>query len=105
MHLKLILKTNLPIDSALIVHFTNQESAMLAFNDTLDIDLKTGKTDYYHINYMHKDKIFNEKVYSDSGNIIISMKVENDKLIIDEVVGSPIYGAVKKWKNNIPLWC
>lgn len=99
-HLKLILKTKLPIDSALIVHFTNQESAMLAFKDTLDIDFKTGKTDFYHINYMQDEKIFNEKVYLDSGNITILMKVENDKLIIDQVVGSPMYDNVKQWKKQ-----
>jgi thiol-disulfide isomerase/thioredoxin len=99
-HLKLILKTKLPIDSALIVHFTNQERARLAFKDTLDIDFKTGKTDFYHINYMQNTKIFNEKVYLDSGNITISMTVENDKLIIDDVVGSPLYDNVKKWKKQ-----
>ena len=53
-HLKLILKTNLPIDSALIVHFTDQESSWLAFKDTLEVDFKIAKTDFYHINYVRK---------------------------------------------------
>lgn len=99
-HLKLILKTSLPIDSALIVHFTNKESSMLAFKDTLDVDFKIGQTDFYHINYTHKEKIFNEKVYLNSGNITIIMKIENDKLIIDKVIGSPIFDTVQNWKKQ-----
>ena len=73
---------------------------MLAFKDTLDIDFKIGETDFYHINYMHKEKIFNEKVYLNSGNITISMKIENDKLIIDKVVGSPMFDNVQNWKKQ-----
>ena len=99
-HLKLILKTSLPIDSALIVHFTNKESSRLAFKDTLDLDFSNGKTDFYHINYTQKEKIFNEKVYLDSGNITISMKIENDKLLIEKVVGSPMYDNVQDWKKR-----
>jgi len=99
-HLKLILKTNLPIDSALIVHFTNQESFFLAFKDTLELDFKIGQTDFYHINYTQKGKIFNEKVYLNSGNIIIFMKIENDKLLIDTVVGSPMFDNVQNWKKQ-----
>ena len=99
-HLKLILKTSLPIDSALIVHFTNQESFYVAFNDTLELDFKIGQTDFYHINYTQKGKIFNEKVYLNSGNIIIFMRIENDKLIIDTVVGSPMFDNVQNWKKQ-----
>ena len=99
-HLKLILKTNLPIDSALIVHFTNKESSWLAFKDTLELDFKIGQTDFYHINYVQKEKIFNEKVYLDSGDVTISMKIENDKLIIDKVVGSPMFDIVQNWKKQ-----
>ena len=99
-HLRLILKTSLPIDSAMIVHFTNIESSRLAFQDTLDIAFSSGKTDFYHINYMQKEKIFNEKLFLDSGNITISMKIENDKLVIDNVEGSPLFNKVQNWKKG-----
>jgi len=99
-HLKLILKTNLPIDSALIVHFTDQESLRLAFKDTLDLDFKISGMDFYHINYVQKEKIFNERIYLDSGNITIIMRIENDKLLIDKVTGSPIFDTVQRWKKN-----
>lgn len=99
-HLKLILKTSLPVDSAVIVHFTNMESSRLAFKDTLELDFKTGKADYYHINYIREDKIFNEKIYADSGNVTISMKIENDKLVIDKVIGSPLFENTQTWKKQ-----
>jgi len=99
-HLKLILKTSLPIDSALIVHFTNQERSMQAFNDTLDIYFNIPHTDFYHINYMQKEKIFNEKVYLDRGEITIFMKIENDKLVIEKVIGSPMFDKVQNWKKQ-----
>ena len=90
----------MPIDSALIVHYTNQESSMLAYNDTLDIYFATAHTDFYHINYTQKGKIFNEKLYLDSGNIVIAMKIENEKLVIEKVVGSPMFDKVQDWKRR-----
>ncbi len=99
-HLKLILKTDLPIDSALIVHFTNQQSSKHAFKDTLDINFNTGITDYYHFNYLQKGKWLNQKVYLDSGHITILMKIENDKLVIEKVIGSPLFDKVQNWKKQ-----
>jgi len=99
-HLRLILKTSLPIDSALIVHFTDKEVVRVGFKDTLDMDFTINGMDFYHINYMQKEKIYNERIYLDSGNITIIMRIENDKLFIDKVAGSPIFDTVRKWKKN-----
>src|SRR5258705_979420 len=99
-HLKLILETSLSIDSVVVVHFTDREISRMAFKDTLELDFKIKGMDFYHINYLQKEKIFNEKVYLDSGNITIIMGIENDKLSIDKVTGSPIFDTVQKWKKN-----
>jgi Thioredoxin-like len=90
----------LPVDSALIVHFTNQERSMLAFNDTLDMEFKTGITDYYHINYLQNGKWYNQKVYLDSGHVTIMMKIENDKLVIEQVIGSALFDKVQNWRKQ-----
>lgn len=102
-HLRLILQTTLPIDSALIVHFTDKEVVRVAFNDTLDMDFAINGMDFYHINYTQKEKIYNERIYLDSGNITIFMRIENDKLSIDRVDGSPIFDTVRQWKKNYAL--
>lgn len=99
-HVRLILKTILPIDSALIVHFTDKEVLRVPFKDTLDMDFTINGMDFYHINYTQKEKIFNERIYLDSGNITIVMRIENDKLLIDNVAGSPIFDTVRQWKKN-----
>ena len=102
-HLRLILKTSLPIDSALIVHFTDKEVLRFAFKDTIDMDFKIDGMDFYHINYTQKEKIFNERIYLDSGNITIIMRIEDNKLLIDKVTGSPIFDTVRKWKKNYAM--
>ena len=99
-HLRLILKTALPIDSALIAHFTDKEVVRVAFKDTLDMDFTINGMDFYHINYMQKEKIYNERIYLDSGNITITMRIENEKLSIDKVAGSPIFDTVRQWRKN-----
>jgi len=49
---------------------------------------------------MQKEKIFNEKVYLDRGEITIFMKIENDKLVIEKVIGSPMFENVQNWKKQ-----
>jgi hypothetical protein len=49
---------------------------------------------------MQKEKIFNEKVYLDRGEITIFMKIENDKLVIEKVIGSPMFDNVQNWKKQ-----
>lgn len=98
--LTLILKTTQPIDSAFIVHYTNQESRWLLFKDTLTLNFKTRGIDFYHINYTAKGKIFNARLYLDSGNIEITSRIEKDKLLVENVIGSPIYNKIDKWKRD-----
>ena len=73
---------------------------MQAFKDTLDIEFNAGITDYYHINYMQKGKVFNQKVYLDSGHVTILMKIENEKLVIEKVTGSPLCDMVQNWRKQ-----
>jgi len=73
---------------------------MQPFNDTLDIYFNILHTDFYHINYMQKEKIFNEKIYLDRGEITIFMKIESDKLVIEKVIGSPMFDNVQNWKKQ-----
>src|SRR5258705_10920133 len=98
-HLQLILKTDIPVDSAFIVQWNDRRSVRLAFKDTIEVDFKTKGIDYYHLNY----KIANGKnyfvaLYLDTGNIKIVTHIENEKLIVDNVTGSPIYEEYAQWR-------
>jgi hypothetical protein len=99
-HLTLVLKTSLPIDSAYVGHFTDKEFVRLPYKETLEIDFKSGPMDFYHINYLQKEKVFNQKMYLESGNITVFMRIENDKLLIDKVIGSEMSKTVEKWKEQ-----
>ena len=102
-HLKIVLTTSLPIDTALIVHYTNKESFRAPFKDTLEMDFNAGSMDFYHINYTQKEKIYNAQVFLDSGNIEVFTSIVNDKLVVDKVMGSSLYNKVDKWKKEYAI--
>ncbi|MEO5947543.1 MAG: TlpA disulfide reductase family protein [Chitinophagaceae bacterium] len=99
-HLKLILNTTEPIDKAFVGHFTDKEFISIEFKDTLELDFKIQKTDFYHVNYLQGEKIYNVKLFLNCGSITVVMRIENDTLLVDKVSGSPFYEKVKKWKQN-----
>src|SRR6185369_17395145 len=98
--LKLILNTNKPIDSAMIVHWTDREIARMAFKDTMEVNFKTRGIDFYHINYKTgADKIYYAPVFLDTGKITVTSHIENEKLVIDRVDGSPMYQKYSRWRS------
>ena len=100
-HIQLILATKVPIDSAHIYNFSGKELVHVPFKDTLEMDFKNPTTGYYHINYIHKGKVYNVKLYLDTGSIMISMVIENDKLSVEKLTGSLIYDMTKTWKKQL----
>ncbi|MEO6611996.1 MAG: thioredoxin family protein [Chitinophagaceae bacterium] len=99
-HLKLILHSTELIDKAYVGHFTDKEFISLAFKDTLELDFKIHQTDFYHINYLKGEKVYNVKLFLDSGSVTVVMRIENDKLLVDSVTGSPTHGKVKNWNKQ-----
>jgi thiol-disulfide isomerase/thioredoxin len=98
--LTIVLKTSTLIDSAMVVNFTGKEVYRLPFKDTLTLDFIAKGDDFYHVNFVQKEKIFNEKFYLNNGNITILMRIENNKLFTDTVIGSPMFDTVKAWKKK-----
>jgi hypothetical protein len=99
--LQLILHTSKKIDSAVIVHWTDREVAQLPFNDTLQVNFKTRGIDFYHLNYtIANDKNYFVPLVLDTGKIKIVTHIENEKLIIDSVIGSPMYQNYARWKSG-----
>src|SRR5258705_12417943 len=90
-HVKFILKTSLAIDTAVIGHFTDKEFIRVPFKDTLELDFKIAKTDFYHVNYIQKEKIYNVKLFLDTVNITVYMIFENYKLLVKRVTGAPTF--------------
>lgn len=99
-HLQLILNTNIPVDSVFVVHWTDQEKSWLPFKDTLDINFKTRGINFYHLNYVAKDQIYFAPLFLDTGHIKIISHLDNGKLVIDTVTGSPMYKRYTQWKSD-----
>lgn len=96
--LQLILNTEETVDSAFIIHWTDKEAIWLPFKDTLEVNFKTRGIDYYHLNYiMANGKNYFASLILDTGNIKIISHTENEKLIIDDVTGSPMYNKYVQW--------
>ena len=102
--LQLILRTDKPIDSLLIIHWTDKEIGRLAYRDTLYVNFKTRGIDYYHLNYTFGDgKPYYAPLFLDTGAIKVVSHIENEKLVIDSVIGSPIYEKYVRWKYDYNL--
>lgn len=102
--LQLILHTNKPIDSLMIIHWTDKEVGRLPYRDTLYVDFKTRGIDFYHLNYtMGDNKPYYSPLFLDTGKIKIVCHIENEKLVVDSVIGSPIYDTYAQWRSDYLL--
>jgi hypothetical protein len=102
--LQLILHTNKPIDSLLIIHWTDKEIGRLPYNDTMYVDFRTRGIDFYHLNYIMGDgRPYYTPLFLDTGKIKIVSHIENEKLVVDSVIGSPIYETYVQWKSDYLL--
>ena len=102
--LQLILRTDKPIDSLLIIHWTDKEIGRLAYRDTLYVNFKTRGIDFYHLNYTIGDgKPFYVPLFLDTGTIKVISHIENENLVIDSVIGSPIYEKYVRWRSDYAL--
>lgn len=102
--LQLILRTDKPIDSLLIIHWTDKEVSRLAYTDTLYVNFKTRGIDFYHLNYTIADgKPYYAPLFLDTGTIKVISHIENEKLVVDSVIGSPIYEKYVRWKYDYNL--
>jgi hypothetical protein len=100
-HLELILKTNKPIDSAMIVQWNYKDLKRLTFKDTLEVDFQTKGINFYHLNYkIGNGKNYFVPLYLDTGNIQIVTRIENEKLIVDRVTGSAMYEKYARWRDD-----
>lgn len=98
-NLRLILNTDKQLDSVLIIHWTDKEVFRDRFRDTINIDFKkTSGIDFYHFNYYNKNVNYYTPLYLDTGNLILSFRIKDDKLHVDSVSGSSFYPLYKTWK-------
>ena len=68
------------------------------------MNFKTRGIDFYHLNYTMGDgKPYYVPLFLDTGKIKIVSHIENDKLVIDSVIGSPMYEKYSRWRSEYTL--
>jgi len=98
--LQLILNTDVPVDSVYVVRWTDKEVAHLPFKDTLTIKFKTRGIDFYHLNYTSNGKVYYTPLMLDTGHITIISHLDDKKIIVDSVEGSPFYKKYVQWRSD-----
>lgn len=93
-NIRIILKTDLKIDSVNAFDVSFKESHSLKYKDTLDIRFNKQNIDLYNIRYFVNGKMYRQQIWLDTGNITIKAHTDKSNLIIDTVVNSPVYYSV-----------
>lgn len=92
--IKIILKTDLKIDSVDMYDVSFREVYKFNFRDTLDIKFHKQNIDLYNIRYFVKNKVYKRQIWLDTGSVIINAHTNSSELIIDTVINSPVYYSV-----------
>ena len=100
-NIRLILKTDIKIDTIKVFDVSSKESYTIRYSDTVDIKFKKQNIDLYNIRYFERGKMYWEQVWLDSGNITVKSHIDNSKLIIDTVINSPIYYSVINYNKTL----
>jgi peroxiredoxin len=93
-NIRIILRTDLKIDSVNAFDVSFKESHSFHYKDTLDIRFIKQNIDLYNIHYFVKGKMYRQQVWLDTGNITIKAHTDKSNLIIDTVINSPVYYSV-----------
>ncbi|HTE00945.1 MAG TPA: TlpA disulfide reductase family protein [Mucilaginibacter sp.] len=99
--IKIILKTNVKVDSVSVIDASQKEFHAFLIKDTLDIRFNKQNIDLYNIRYTVKDKIYWKQVWLNAGNVTIKAHTDTPNLIIDTVINSPIYYSVINYNKTL----
>jgi thiol-disulfide isomerase/thioredoxin len=93
--IKIILKSNLKVDSVSITDISFQEFYESAYKDTLIFSFKKNNIDCYNIRYSIKQKLYHKQIWLNAGNVIVDTHLtDTAHMIIDTVINSPVYYSV-----------
>jgi Thioredoxin-like len=101
-NIKIILKTDLQIDSVDAFDVSFKEFHTFKFRDTLNMHFNKENIDLYNIRYFVKGKMYRQQIWLDTGNIIIKGHTDKLNLVIDTVINSPVYYSVINYLKTSP---
>ncbi len=101
--LTLLVKADTPsaISKVDLMNFEQTHSLQAAYADSIFFEFPSTGTDVYNIRFHKNGKLAWQQIWLDTGNITISGRVERNNFLIDTVVGSPVYDAIKKYYREL----
>lgn len=100
-NIRLILKTDLKIDSIKVFDVSSKESYTGRYKDTVDIKFKKQNIDLYDIRCFERGKIYHKQAWLDPGNITVKARTDNSNLIVDTVINSPSYYGARNYYKTL----
>lgn len=99
-NIQLVLATDKQIDKVDVFDLSQKEIYSFPYKDTLSFHFKKTNIDCYNIRYHEKGKMYRQQIWLDSGNIIIKSHIDDDKMVIDTVINSPMYYKSKEFNSS-----
>lgn len=91
--INLVITSETSIDSVWIADIGQKESLFIPFKDTIKVDLKRTVRDLYNV-YVHTGgQRTGTQLWLDGDQLLIDMRFEAKKLMVDKVDTSPLYDA------------
>lgn len=98
--IRLVMNTDKKIDKVDVFDLSQQEFYSHPYKDTLSFQFKKNSINCYNIRYNEKGKLYRQQIWLDTGDIQINARLDDDKLLIDTVVNSPMYYKVMDFNKT-----
>src|ERR1700733_5404509 len=92
--IKVILNTNVKIDTVSIIDISQKEIHNFPFKDTINFKFNKQYVDCYNVRYFTKGKMYWKQIWLDAGNVTIKAHIDSTNLVIDTILNSPVYYSV-----------
>jgi hypothetical protein len=97
----MVLVTHRPIDQVQALdmdrggnHFSSP------YQDTVTFSFKKGSINLYELSYEEGDKVYSMQLWLNPGDVTVMAHIENDALLVDTVMGAPIYYVAADYQKT-----
>lgn len=104
-NIDIVLVTNRPIDKVEVYNLEQNETDASHYTDTVHFRFNKRQIDAYNIDYVEGEKRYHAQVWLNPGNVSVSAHLDHEVLVIDTVVGAPMYYAAQAFDKTYAALC
>lgn len=84
-----------------IFDFSQQQMFKVDYQDTINVSFDKSNIDCYNIRYrLNDDVMYRQQIWLDKGSIQVKAHIDSNQLVIDTVLGSPMFYEYKKFAGD-----